>query len=168
MALDKVVDSAALDAGMKSVADAIRAKGGTTDPLAFPDGFMTAIEAISGGEGKEETGEFIGEGIADVYIPLTFEPDIIYVRLTDVNTVLETYNHLYGAVIVRDTCCVTKIRGAGLSTISNSVNGLDIDGLYAGNQIYAEYTNGILHCVLKPGSRLPYNGASYTWKARKW
>ena len=39
MALDKVVDSAVLDAGMKSVADAIRAKAGTTDLLAWPDGF---------------------------------------------------------------------------------------------------------------------------------
>lgn len=51
MALDKVIDSAALDAGMTSVADAIRAKAGTTDPLLWPDGFETAIEAISGGGG---------------------------------------------------------------------------------------------------------------------
>lgn len=49
MALDKIVDSALLDAEMTSVADAIRAKAGTTDPLLWPDGFKTAIEAISGG-----------------------------------------------------------------------------------------------------------------------
>ena len=52
MALDKVVDSAALDAGMTAVADVIRAKAGTTEPLAWPDGFKAAIEAISGGSGN--------------------------------------------------------------------------------------------------------------------
>lgn len=49
MALDKVVDSAALDAGMALVADTIRAKAGTTDPLAWPDGFKAAVESITGG-----------------------------------------------------------------------------------------------------------------------
>ena len=34
MALDKVIDSAELDAGMTSVADTIRAKAGTIEPLA--------------------------------------------------------------------------------------------------------------------------------------
>lgn len=51
MALDKVVDSAALDAGIASVADAIRAKAGTTEPLAWPDGFATAISGIETGGG---------------------------------------------------------------------------------------------------------------------
>lgn len=49
MALDKVVDSAALDAEMTSVANAIRAKTGNTDTLAWPDGFATAIAGITGG-----------------------------------------------------------------------------------------------------------------------
>ena len=51
MAFDKVVDSAALDAGMKSVADAIRAKAGTTDLLAWPDGFKAAVDGIQTGGG---------------------------------------------------------------------------------------------------------------------
>lgn len=49
MALDKVVDSAVLDAEMTSVANAIRAKTGNTDMLAWPDGFATAIAGITGG-----------------------------------------------------------------------------------------------------------------------
>ena len=48
MALDKVVDSAALDAGMTIVADAIRVKAGTTESLMWPDGFKAAVEGISG------------------------------------------------------------------------------------------------------------------------
>ena len=51
MALDKVVDSAALDAGMAAVADEIRAKAGTTEPLAWPDGFRAAISGIETGGG---------------------------------------------------------------------------------------------------------------------
>ena len=56
MALDKVVDSAALDAGMTSVADAIRAKAGTTEPLAWPDGFAAAISGIETGGGDSAAG----------------------------------------------------------------------------------------------------------------
>ena len=45
---------------LTTVADAIRAKGGTSDPLSFPDGFKTAIEAIQAGSGgvKMEIGSF--------------------------------------------------------------------------------------------------------------
>ncbi len=51
MALDKLVDSAALDANLTSVANAIRAKGGISGPMAFPTGFVAAVEAIP----KKET-----------------------------------------------------------------------------------------------------------------
>lgn len=34
------------DAELTSIADAIRAKGGTSDPMAFPDWFVSAVEAI--------------------------------------------------------------------------------------------------------------------------
>ena len=57
MAFDKVVDSAVLDAGMKSVADAIRAKAGTTDLLAWPDGFKSAVEGIQTGGGGGTTSD---------------------------------------------------------------------------------------------------------------
>ena len=59
MALDKVVDSAVLDAGMKSVADAIRAKAGTTDLLAWPDGFKAAVEGIQTGGGGGSTSDAV-------------------------------------------------------------------------------------------------------------
>ena len=49
MATYKVVDAEQLNADMTSVADSIRTKGGTTDALAWPDGYKTAIEAIQTG-----------------------------------------------------------------------------------------------------------------------
>lgn len=54
MAYDKVVDSAQLDADLKVVADAIRSKGGTSEPLSFPQGMASAVEAIQSGGGSGE------------------------------------------------------------------------------------------------------------------
>ena len=48
MALDKAVDSAQLNADLTAVADTIRTKGGTSAQLAFPDGFVSAVQAIKG------------------------------------------------------------------------------------------------------------------------
>lgn len=61
MALDKVVDSAALDAQLTSIADAIRSKGGTTNQLTLA-GMVDAINAIQTGGGgglKYDMGEFV-------------------------------------------------------------------------------------------------------------
>lgn len=51
MAVDKLVDSTQLDADLTSVANAIRTKGGTSAGLAFPAGFVSAVEAIPVGSG---------------------------------------------------------------------------------------------------------------------
>ena len=49
------------DSSLSAVADAIRAKCGTTDPLVWPDGFKAAVEAISSGIGglTYDAGEFV-------------------------------------------------------------------------------------------------------------
>lgn len=78
MAYDKAVDSAALDANLKSVADAIRAKGGTTGNMEFPGGFISAVDAISSGiEVKTHSGTtWTGtDGIATVNCG--FKPDLV-------------------------------------------------------------------------------------------
>ena len=51
MAVDKLVDSTQLNADLTSVANAIRAKGGTSASLAFPGGFVDAIGDIETGDG---------------------------------------------------------------------------------------------------------------------
>lgn len=51
MAVDKLVDSTQLDADLTSVANAIRTKGGTSADLAFPAGFVSAVQAIPTGGG---------------------------------------------------------------------------------------------------------------------
>ena len=55
MALDKVVDSAELDAGMALVAESIRAKAGISGLLAWPGGFKAAVDGIQSGGGSGVT-----------------------------------------------------------------------------------------------------------------
>ena len=59
MANLKAVDVDKLDADLTSVADAIRAKGETSDSLAFPDGFVNAVNDISATEVVEPNIEAI-------------------------------------------------------------------------------------------------------------
>ena len=80
MAFDKVVDSAVLDAGMKSVADAIRAKTGTTDLLAWPDGFKAAVEGIQTGGGQAfQCGTVVSADGTNLVVPCTLD-NILIVR----------------------------------------------------------------------------------------
>lgn len=56
---------------LTKVASAIRAKGGTSDPLVYPDGFVTAIQAIEtgGGGGSDElVNSLIDRTISGTYV----------------------------------------------------------------------------------------------------
>ena len=86
MALDKVVDSAVLDAGMKSVADAIRAKTGTTDLLAWPDGFKAAVEGIQTGGGQAfQCGTVVSADGTNLVVPCALD-NVLIVRKYVANT----------------------------------------------------------------------------------
>ena len=55
-------------ADLAAVADAIRAKGGTSEALSFPDGFVSAVQAIqAGGGGTEDIARQIVEGTIETY-----------------------------------------------------------------------------------------------------
>lgn len=43
------------ETSLTAVADAIRAKGGTSGQLEFPDGFVSAVEAIQSGGGEDDS-----------------------------------------------------------------------------------------------------------------
>ena len=68
MSVDKLVDSTQLDSDLTSVANAIRTKGGTSASLAFPAGFVSAIQNIPTGGGGATTlasGTFVGNNGSD-------------------------------------------------------------------------------------------------------
>lgn len=58
MAVDKLVDSTQLDADLTAVANAIRTKGGTSAQIAFPAGFVSAVNAIPTGGGGGGLSDF--------------------------------------------------------------------------------------------------------------
>lgn len=62
----KVVNATQLDADLAAVADAIRAKGGTTAPMSFPDGMTEAISNISAGITPTGTIDITTNGTHDV------------------------------------------------------------------------------------------------------
>lgn len=66
MAVDKLVDSTQLDADLTSVANAIRTKGGTSSQMAFPAGFVSAVQAIPTGTTPTGTKSIITNGTHDV------------------------------------------------------------------------------------------------------
>jgi hypothetical protein len=66
MAVDKLVDSTQLDADLTSVANAIRTKGGTSAQLAFPTGFVDAIDAIPTGGGGDTVTKIINGTVTSI------------------------------------------------------------------------------------------------------
>ncbi len=70
MALDKLVDSSQLDSDLTSVANAIRTKGGTSAQLAFPSGFVSAIQTLPSG-GSIDWNDFATRAVPSGLITLT-------------------------------------------------------------------------------------------------
>lgn len=63
----KTVDATQLDADLKTVADSIRAKSGTTEQLVFPSGFKSAVENINTSkEEQEKTVDITENGTTEV------------------------------------------------------------------------------------------------------
>ena len=124
MAFDKVVDSATLDAGMKSVADAIRAKTGTTDLLAWPDGFKAAVEGIQTGGGQAfQCGTVVSADGTNLVVPCTLD-NILIVRNFPSNSKYTAYL-LNANLLVADglkfqlaSSTVTNITNQGIGTFS--------------------------------------------------
>lgn len=75
MAVDKLVDSTQLDADLASVANAIRTKGGTSASLAFPNGFVDAIDAIETGGGGLSLEDVLNRNVSgDIVLTVTGQP----------------------------------------------------------------------------------------------
>ena len=66
MAYDLVVDSSYLNQGLTAIANSVRTKGGTSSPLAFPDGIKQAIDNIETGIMPIGTVNITANGTYDV------------------------------------------------------------------------------------------------------
>jgi hypothetical protein len=101
---------------MTTVADAIREKTNTTDPIAFPAGFASAIRSISGGGGDSSLP--VGYRRAD-YIRFTGKQVVDTGIICNKNTKIQTYftrasstqEYLYGVASSNNTASVTAYLG---------------------------------------------------------
>lgn len=96
MAVDKLVDSAQLNADLTSVANAIRTKGGTSEQLAFPAGFVSAVQAI----------------------PTGFSVDDIAMRNIAGDIILQTATRLYNYGFA--FCGITSVSSESLTQLAEA------------------------------------------------
>lgn len=61
------------DASLGAVADAIRAKGGTTAALEYPEGFVQAIGEISGGGNTEYSYGYTNRSLASIHRAMNYD-----------------------------------------------------------------------------------------------
>ena len=66
---------------LTKVASAIREKGGTSDLLVYPDGFVTAIQAIQTGGGTSGSQTGVVDTSASYKIIYTYFPDAVSVTI---------------------------------------------------------------------------------------
>lgn len=125
MAVDKLVDSTQLDADLTSVANAIRTKGGTSTQLAFPAGFVSAVEAIpTGGGGDITADEIASHTLKDITITLQIIPTNGYSFYSqDIETIQAPNLVVLGGVANFSYCRKLKsIIFPELTTISSGSN----------------------------------------------
>lgn len=89
-----------------SVANAIRVKGGTSEALAFPDGFVSAVQAIQAGGGAIQ---------ADWSQNDETQPDYVRNRPFYLETEWDSINDLVGATLYPMTFTTADVNGVNIA-----------------------------------------------------
>lgn len=125
------------DTDLKTVADAIRAKGKTTDALSYPDGFVTAIGAISGEDHTAEDGILDGsfEGVYENPRITTLRGNTFFncrkltkIILDNVETIGDDFS---GGSLAQRCVALTEIRLPKVKNMFSNINpnAIDFSGL---------------------------------------
>ena len=182
MSIDKAVDSTQLDADLTSVANAIRTKGGTSADLAFPAGFVSAVEAIpTGGGGSAETGSFVATTSDTLTISVTSLHNYLAVWKDGWTLGQSFSDNPYGAykklcmfVISPDCTDVSALAGMIAAVLSNYTGTTYAGGVERAKQIAGGSANNVeftsssitLGAMRVAGSNRSFvDGATYNWRA---
>lgn len=170
MANYKVVDAEQLDADLKTVADAIREKGGTTESLEFPLGMKSAVENIKSGGGLTIEGVVTGvEPAGDVVLGAITPKQQALIRCTNITSLTlngtnlasgntQPFSYLGGmekltlknttgstsalAFAYASTCREVKIIGTYATLSSNCFNGFGANLRNGEPSIYVPWAEG--------------------------
>lgn len=182
MAVDKLVDSTQLDADLTSVANAIRAKGGTSASLAFPADFVSAIAAIpTGGGSSAETGSFVATTSDTLTISVTSLHNYLAVWKDGWTLGQSLSDNPYGAnkklcmfVISPDCTDVSGLAGMIAVELSNYAGTAYAGYIERAKQIAGGFANNVeftsssitLGVMRASGSNHSFvDGATYNWRA---
>ena len=182
MSVDKLVDSTQLDADLTSVANAIRTKGGTSASLAFPAGFVSAIQAIpSGGGGTAESGSFVATSTGDCTLSVTSLHSFVAVWLDGWTLGKSLSDNPYGAykklcifAISPDYSDLPALAGFIAGGITNyagtgySGYGERAKQIAGGNANNVEFTSSYIkldYMRVNGSNRTFVDGATYYWRA---
>ena len=176
MAYDKAVDSAVLDAGLTAIANAIREKGGTSDPIAF-DAMANAIAAIKAGGGGSGTGSGYATGTYTVASNIMIGTGIskalkIDTGLSEVKFFAFTRNQKVGKPSDQELISGIWVYNNGdyygiryQKTSSNTaLYAQNVNNEYTGNAFYNE-GNGVMSIAGCSTSAKIYAGTEYVWFA---
>lgn len=122
--------------------------------------------STSGGSAQSATGTMAGSGTNDMTFQVDFEPDLICVCVSDIDTSLGT-NHMAGAIIVRDMFAQCAYRRSGSTTFTNGNFGYDVVGLVRSTALKATYSNGNCTVHAVQSSYKFISSCQYTWTAIK-
>ena len=149
MAIDKAIDSAQLNANLSAAANAIRTKGGTSEELLFPAGFITAIENIPLGGVTTETIDVTIDNISTSYI--------------DVPVTSATYDN----IIISIAMIESGVYSGGVLTVDDvptaphNSNGVDFYG------VAVRQANGLRFSGLAPASNGTTQNLTNVYEAAK-
>lgn len=106
----KLVNATSLDNGLTSIADAIRTKGETSADLAFPEGFVDAVEAIPTG-GTSDPVQMIVDGVNTSGHVVS-------------DYVFTAKNNLFKTVLWTSACLKNMLSAAYATNMQNIFNGV--------------------------------------------
>lgn len=169
MAVDKLVDSTQLDSDLTSVANAIRAKSGSSGQLAFPSGFVSEIGNIpSGGGGSGMT--LLGSGTytkasdsASISIPVTYTgtPKLFYaVNTTPKASAAQTV--LFGRWIEFEDADAESVEPVGGIWMAKGVNSSGTAISTASSGVIPQLTSTTISSS-RPAANFTHCAGTYKW-----
>lgn len=163
MAVDKLVDSTQLDADLTAVANAIRIKGGTSAQMAFPAGFVSAVEAIPTGGADDDLDKMIAGTLQSIESDTPTVRDYAFYKMTSLKNVILTGNVWIKGFAFSGCTGITSFSAKNAYRVyGNAFDGVNCDALVFPN---ITYELGASALVNFKGTKVDLGGSALSIKS---